>query len=138
MNRKDCVPPWSREPALQSRGSRHLTPAAPRPWHSWPRRGEGGKNGQGVKRTAGAEGRNEDKGRFVPQKCKPAGWDPPAPLHSCCGGQAGEQPARESRRHPRAWGQSQGTWVPAAPAPGSPCRSSISEAGSAPLLLART
>lgn len=120
MNRKGCVPSWSREPALQSRGSGHLTPAAPRPWRSWPQRGEGGKKGQGAKRTAEAAGRNEDKGRFVPQKCKGAGWDPPAPLHSCCGGQAGQQPARESRRPPRECGQSQGTRGTRSPCPGLP------------------
>lgn len=70
MNRKGCVPSWLLELALQSLGSRHLTPAAPRPRHCRPGRGVGEKKGQGARRTAGLAGWDEEKGRFVPRKCR--------------------------------------------------------------------
>lgn len=80
-----------------------LTPAAPRPRRSRPGRREGGRKGQGEKSAAGAAGRDEEKGRFVSQKCRGNRMGSPAPLNRCCGGQAGEQPAWESHRPPRGW-----------------------------------
>lgn len=92
-----------------------LDPAAPRP-----RREEGGKKGQGAKRTAGAAARDVEKGRFVPQKCRgsrmgSAGSSAPL-LRQLGWGTAG----RESCRRLREWGQSRGTRDTRSSCPGLP------------------
>lgn len=133
MNRKGCVPSWLLEPALQSRGSRHLTPAAPRPRHCRLGRGVGEKKGQG----RGGVGRG--KGKICATEVQGERDGIPRLLCTAIAaarlGNSGCGKTTDSRGD---GGRGRGTGIPAGPAPGSPRRSSIPEAESAPLLLART
>lgn len=128
MKRKGCVPSWPREPALQSR-----SPGTPGP-------GEGRAARKDREQSArlGRRGGTRE-GKICVTEVQ--GEQDGIPRLLCTAVAASR--LGNSRRGKAAdlrgdGGRARRPGKPAAPASGSPRRSSISEAGSAPLLLART
>lgn len=104
--------PW--QPAAASRSA-----AAPAP--PGPGKGRAAGIDRGRSAPLGRRGGPRRREDLCHRSASGAEWDPPVPLHLCCGGEAEEEPARESRRRPpQGWGAEPRDRGTPSPFPGLP------------------